>query len=53
MFKDFINWIQQKISLDREDRVIPFREREVWRCSVGVNLGCESNGKNQGLIGQF
>jgi mRNA interferase MazF len=47
MFKDFINWIQRKMFLHTQNRVIPFAEREIWWCDIGVNLGYEIDGKNQ------
>lgn len=47
MLKDFINWIQRKIFLHTQNRVIPFTEREIWWCDIGINLGYEIDGKNK------
>lgn len=48
MAKDFNNWNIEKQSLEKykpEDLV--FHEREIWWCSIGINLGHEQDGKNQ------
>lgn len=47
MLKDFINWIQYKIYLDKKQKFPKFREGEVWWCSFGTNVGVEMDGKNQ------
>ncbi len=46
MLKDFINWIQYKIFLHEKGSLPPFKEREIWWCSIGVNVGTEQDGKN-------
>lgn len=47
--KDFFKWIQAKIYIN--NRELPesffFREREVWWCSLGVNVDVETDGKNE------
>jgi mRNA interferase MazF len=45
-FKDFINWIQYKIYLNAKPKYPKFKEGEIWWCSVGVNIGSETDGKN-------
>ncbi|MDP3962257.1 MAG: type II toxin-antitoxin system PemK/MazF family toxin [bacterium] len=47
-FKDFDKWnsLKKKIDLREVDESIFFHERDVWWCSIGVNIGVESNGKN-------
>lgn len=47
MQKDFNDWNSLKQKLDKNEKVIFFKEREVWWCSIGLNLGHEENGKNQ------
>ena len=47
MLKDFINWIQYKIFLHNKTSLIPFKERDIWWCSIGVNVGLEQDGKNK------
>ncbi len=46
MQKDFNNWNSLKQELDKNEKVLFFKEREVWWCSIGLNLGHEENGKN-------
>ena len=48
MQKDFDSWNTEKkklenISLD----TLAFHEREIWWCSIGINLGDEQDGKNE------
>ena len=50
MEKDFDNWniLKQKIDqIDEEKNPIVFKERDVWWCSIGLNIGHEENGKNE------
>lgn len=49
MEKDFDAWNIKKQELDRlkPNPDFFYYEREVWWCSVGLNIGVESNGKNQ------
>lgn len=45
MVKDFDTWnIQKKIIEEKPDRNF-YREREVWWCSLGLNIGHEEDGK--------
>src|ERR1035437_2426369 len=48
MNKDFDAWnkLKKTIETDRSD-YLSFHEREIWWCSLGVNLGSEENGKNE------
>jgi mRNA interferase MazF len=47
--KDFIGWNALKQNLSsRENKSVPrIKEREVWWCSIGVNVGCEVDGHNE------
>ena len=45
--KDFNSWNEIKQKLDERERGRTFQEREVWWCSVGVNIGFEIYGKNR------
>ncbi|MDQ5912312.1 MAG: hypothetical protein QG568_527 [Patescibacteria group bacterium] len=38
---------EKKILAFKEDRKVYFQVREVWWCSIGQNLGNESNGKGR------
>jgi len=41
------NWNVVKKSLQQKDKVEFFRERQIWWCSIGQNLGSESYGKGR------
>jgi mRNA interferase MazF len=47
--KDFEGWNGVKQSLDKKElsHVPVFQEREIWWCSIGVNVGNEEDGKNR------
>jgi len=45
--KDFSNWNILKQELDDKDNAPLFKEREIWWCSVGVNVGYEIFGKDE------
>src|SRR5437773_11349079 len=47
MQKDFPGWHRQKEQLHAQRHTPTFQEREIWWCSVGVNIGHEMDGKNQ------
>jgi mRNA interferase MazF len=49
MEKDFDKWNLQKKDIDKKEIKFDlfFHEREVWWCAVGVNIGIESDGKNE------
>ncbi|MBI1813154.1 type II toxin-antitoxin system PemK/MazF family toxin [Candidatus Peregrinibacteria bacterium] len=48
MQKLFDQWNSMKKKLDAQEdkRTVFFHEREVWWCSIGINVGVESDGKN-------
>jgi mRNA interferase MazF len=48
MQKDFDKWNGQKKGIDKKEIQYNFffYEREVWWCSLGLNVGVESDGKN-------
>ena len=45
--KDFDGWNIRKKKIAKRQRTPWFREREVWWCSVGTNIGCEIDGKGK------
>ena len=47
MKKDFADWFQLKAEIHDHHKAPTFREREIWWCSVGVNVGDEVDGKNE------
>jgi mRNA interferase MazF len=46
MQKDFDKWNNLKKIFEKENRELFAHPREVWWCSLGVNLGAEIDGKN-------
>ena len=48
-FKDFDKWneLKKKIQVSEKAKSFYFREREIWWCSLGVNLGFEQDGKGE------
>lgn len=45
--KDFDSWNQHKKFLDNSQRIFFPHEREIWWCSLGLNIGTETDGKNE------
>lgn len=46
--KDFNSWNEEKKKIDAgENTGIYFHEREIWWCSIGLNVGDEQGGKNE------
>ncbi len=45
--KNFLDWFTLKPKLDQKNIRPLFNEREIWWCSIGINIGCETDGKNQ------
>jgi mRNA-degrading endonuclease toxin of MazEF toxin-antitoxin module len=46
MDKDFESWNRLKTKLDETKKDRFFKEREIWWCHLGLNIGHEENGKN-------
>lgn len=47
MEKDFQKWHKIKTALDNTATRIFFHEREVWWCSIGMNVGFEQDGRGE------
>ncbi len=47
MEKDFDEWGERKKFLNDSEITIYFYEREIWWCSIGINIGFEQDGKNK------
>ena len=47
MIKSFFPWHNKKECIDRKNKRIYFHEREIWWCSIGVNVGFEQDGKGK------
>lgn len=51
MHKDFKSWSNKKESINYSEKEIPyFTEREIWWCSLGVNVGVEIDGKHEEFL---
>lgn len=46
-FRDFDSWNKMKKDLETADQEIVCNEREIWWCSLGLNIGHEQDGKNE------
>ncbi len=46
MIKDFDSWNILKKDIDNR-KVIYVSEREIWFCSMGINVGSEQDGKHE------
>ena len=44
MHKDFDQWSITKKAIDQKSAVLFCHEREIWWCSLGVNVGFEQDG---------
>ena len=47
MDKDFNKWSIKKQKLDKRIHIPFVNERDVFWCSIGINIGDEENGKNE------
>ncbi len=47
MEKNFDSWNTKKKEIDTSvsNEKIYFREGDIWWCTIGINVGAESNGK--------
>jgi mRNA-degrading endonuclease toxin of MazEF toxin-antitoxin module len=45
--KDFDNWNELKKILNEKQNTPFANSREIWWCSIGVNIGTEEDGKNE------
>jgi mRNA-degrading endonuclease toxin of MazEF toxin-antitoxin module len=44
--KDYDGWNSKKKALEERTHVPLFNEREIWWCSLGLNIGYEEDGKH-------
>jgi len=45
--KDFDNWNTEKKRINDNNPPLFFHDREVWWCTLGINVGFEQDGKNK------
>jgi mRNA-degrading endonuclease toxin of MazEF toxin-antitoxin module len=50
MEKDFDKWSKRKQEIDRSSVPPLFNEGEVWHCHMGINVGFESDGKENSFL---
>ena len=50
MKKDFQKWHNQKRYIEHERPRVFFKEREIWLCHVGENIGFEQDGRGEGFL---
>ncbi len=50
MKKDFIQWHSQKRHIEHDRPRIFFKEREIWLCHLGENIGFEQDGRGGGFL---
>ena len=50
MKKDFEKWHKKKTDIDNSSKRLFFHEREVWFCSIGMNIGYEQDGSGNDFI---
>ncbi len=49
MQKDFDAWNSEKKKIQETDLVRFYKVRDIWWCKIGVNVGFEQDGKNEGF----
>ena len=47
MQKEFDSWNKKKKSINLKSKNIFCNQREIWWCSIGLNVGSEEDGKNE------
>ena len=47
MYLNFLNWHHKKEIIHNESFRPFFQERDIWWCSIGLNVGYEQNGKGE------
>ncbi len=48
--KNFEEWNRQKIQINGSNSNIFFREREIWICALGENVGFEQSGQGEQFL---
>ncbi|MEK7617847.1 MAG: type II toxin-antitoxin system PemK/MazF family toxin [Patescibacteria group bacterium] len=47
IIKWFGNWTKLKIRIHTAERILYFRQKEIWWAALGANVGFEQNGKSE------
>lgn len=48
--KDYSRWMAKKTGINNNNGKPFFNEREIWWCSIGLNVGVEIDGKNNNYM---
>jgi len=48
--KDFDLWSKKKKSINSRSHLPVIKEREIWWCSLGCNIGSEEDGKHENFL---
>lgn len=46
-YKNFEKWLPVKAKIDADQKYPTINKRDIWWCSIGVNIGVEQDGKNE------
>ena len=47
MINNFNAWNEKKKILAADERLAEFHERQVWWCSIGINIGSEQHSQSE------
>lgn len=49
ILQKFTEWakLKYRLHINKDENIVYFREREIWWCSLGVNIGFEQDGKHE------
>mgnify|MGYP003518425087 CR=1 FL=1 len=47
MENEYNKWNIKKQHLNAKNNIVYFKERDIWWCSIGVNIGSEQKGKGE------
>ena len=47
MQQEFLEWHEKKSNIHSKKYRVYFKERDIWWCSIGQNVGYEQNGKGK------
>ena len=50
MIEDFDKWNDLKKSLSKKEKLISFKDRDIFYMNMGENLGFEQNGKGEAFV---
>jgi len=51
MYKDYIEWMKIKKEINNSNlRPLWYRERDIWMCNLGENMGFEEDGKGKKFV---